>query len=152
MDKIIIRKPTNKDTKHINTLFKELICYERMFSSNIVENISIDGEYDQIFADEKSIILLAEVDNKVIGFIYGYEKELDEVFIFKEAFIEAIYVQDKYRQQGIGKKLMLEFETWCKKRSIKYVDIEVMSNNKNSLKMYEKIGYNLIKKGLRKEI
>ncbi len=152
MKKPVIRKSNENDIISINKLFAELIKFESRFSNNITSNIQIEGDYNYIFNDDKSILFVVELDNKIIGFIYAYEKELDEVFINKEVFIEAIFILEKYRNKGIGKLLMKELEKWCYAKNIKYIDIDVMKNNKEALSLYGKIGYKEVKIGLRKEL
>ena len=147
-----IRKLKLDDSDKLNNLFTKLVVFERVFSSNIVENIQTIGDYKNILKDDKSLIMVAEIDNDLVGFIYIYEKVLDEIFINKEAFIEAMYVNDEYQNQGIGKKLFNECLKWSKKRNIKIIDIDVMCYNKNAIKAYEKYGFREIKKGMRFKI
>ena len=149
---IKIRKLKKTDTKSLDKLFQELIMYEKIFTNNICENIQITGDYASIIADNKSLILVAEDEKEIIGFLYIYEKQLDEVFLQKEAFIEAMYIRESYRKKGLGKLLINEAINWATKRKIVIIDIDVMSDNLKALNAYRKYGFQEIKKGMRLQI
>lgn len=147
--KIKVRKLKLADSLKLDELFTKLILFEKRFSNNIIDNISIHGSYQEIIADSKSLILVAENDSELIGFIYIYEKQLDEIFISKEAFIEAMFVLETYRNQGIGYLLFKEAIKWSKKRNISIIDVDVMCYNIDAVDAYKKYGFKEIKKGMR---
>jgi len=149
MEKRLIRKATLEDAKDLDSLLTKLINYERKFSSNVSENIEVKGFYKNILKRDNQAIFAASCEEKVIGFIYIYEKILDETFINKEAFIDAFFVEEEYRNKGIGKSLINEAIAWAKERNIKYIDIDVMSENIKTINIYNNIGFNEIKKGMR---
>lgn len=148
----VILEATINDASRLNLLMAKLIMYERKFSNNIASEIQVTGNYLEIINDEKSIIYVAKYNNNVIGFIYAYEKTLDEIFINKEAFVEAIFIESEYQNQGIGYNLITEVIKWAKKRNIKYIDIEVMKKNESAINAYTNWGFKENKIGMRKEI
>ena len=91
----------------------------------------------------KQEIFVAKIDGKIVGYIllsskegkkngYKYRKQLE---------IEAMGVDEKYRNQGIGFKL-LEFEKFFAKEN-KFTDIRLTVNeeNENAIHLYEKVGF-----------
>jgi len=57
------------------------------------------------------------------------------------ADIEALYVKNGYRGQGVGKALIKFLEKALAERGIRHFHITTGTNNKNALSLYEKLGY-----------
>lgn len=69
----------------------------------------------QAFVKEKQLFFVVEKDKKVIGFVLG-ERTTGNVAILHE-----IYIMPKYRDHGIGDRLLKAFQNECKKRKIKAI-------------------------------
>ena len=54
-----------------------------------------------------------------------------------------LFVLEKYRGQGIGKKLVDEVINVCNKENINTLTLEVRVSNSYAIKMYEDIGFKL---------
>lgn len=150
--KYVIREFELKDINKLNVLLSKLMMFESKYSSNLVKEIEVKGNFKEILNNEKNVIFVVTINSDIIGFVSVYEKTLDEVFVNKEAFIESIYVEEEYRHLGIGKMLIHEVIKWANNRGIKYLDIEVMKGNDNAINAYLKWGFETSKIGLRKEI
>lgn len=72
-------------------------------------------------------------DNVVVGFV-GIINNKEEIYLYR------FYIDDKYRNQGIG-TLALQKLIEIAKSQNKDVSLEVMSNNALAKKLYEKIGF-----------
>lgn len=57
------------------------------------------------------------------------------------AYLEAIYLEKKYRHQGLSKQILQDFETQLKEKGIRTVNLYVFAHNQPALKLYEKRGY-----------
>ena len=65
--------------------------------------------------------------------------------------LEAIYVDETFRGQGVGKLLLESFENWAKEKYEDFViEITYINNNENAQKFYESLGYKPVKTTLRK--
>ncbi|CAM4011449.1 MULTISPECIES: GNAT family N-acetyltransferase [Flavobacterium] len=98
-----------------------------------------------IFEDklEKNFpIIVAEQDNKVVGF--GYYSE----FRFREAYkftVEhSVYVTHKEHGKGIGNLLLSELITLAKKQELHTMIAVIDSENQNSVKFHEKYGFETV--------
>ena len=58
----------------------------------------------------------------------------------KVLFIDALVVDLKFRNYGIGKTLMKEIEKIAKENNCTSVELNVWAFNENAIKFYEKIG------------
>ncbi len=113
-------------------------CYDL---SKIEELKKASGEYIRLsdlkkFIKEKQIFIVAESDKKIIGYLFGERTAGDAVLLW------LLVVHPDYRSNGIGKKLMVEFQKVCKKRKMYEIILYAPRFNKKTLHFYEKLGYN----------
>ena len=107
-----------------------------LFGNNASEESiarSLAEEYDQIVA-------IASVDGIAAGFASGrvvksicYEDHRGD--------IEALFVREEYRHQGIGKALMLFMEAAFVDRGIEHLHICVMKANDTAYGLYTGLGF-----------
>ena len=149
---IEIKKVINEEmAKECDILLTSLIQSERKYDKNIKPTFVVDSNYENKF--NKDILFLAYEDDIPVGFIYGYVKYKKGNLAYKNvAFIDALYVLDKYRNRGIAKKLIDEFDNYCKENAIKIVEIDVFKNNAVALNLYKKLGYEIEIYGMKKEL
>lgn len=82
------------------------------------------------------IILVAEVGNKVVGFvIVNCNQPLSK------AEIENIYVHPAKRRQGIGSQLVRAALAEAKKRSYEFISVLTPPNDIAAIKTYENAGF-----------
>ena len=62
----------------------------------------------------------------------------------KRAYIENISVTEKYRNQGIGEKLMKDVEEWVRQeKEIKEFGTHTSTGNERAMNLYKRLGYKL---------
>lgn len=91
-------------------------------------------------ADPKKILLIAEERGNVIAFLFGYIEENNKK-VYKVAHISFLYVNDKYRNNGIATKLIDKFLLVVKKYKVEILEVKCFKNNKNASKLYKKYGF-----------
>ncbi len=104
------------------------------------------GEMDAVYSNdyvldcikdkEMNVVLLAEVDNEVVGMLIAetWKKK-------KYSFLVNFVVMPEYRNKGIGNKLYSEYETYCKKKKLKTITALVQMSNKKMLSFCNKKGF-----------
>lgn len=130
MSEVIIRNATEKDCQD---------CFEL---SKVPELLSPTGDSVPVFwfqaiLKEKQILIVAEENKKVVGFIMG------ERLAGNVAIAHLMTVAETHRGKGIGRKLMEAFDAECRKRKM---IVTIAYGNKKSpkiLKMLEKNGFYL---------
>ena len=71
---------------------------------------------------------------KVIGYC-GIRKILDE------GYITNVAVDDRYRGNGIGYRIMELADKWAKLKNISFLTLEVRKSNYSAIKLYERCGF-----------
>ena len=89
------------------------------------------------------IILVATIDNQIVGYLTAHLKLYNPpVFKRKQtSYVHDVFVDTEFRNQGIGKILMLHLEKILKKKKVKLLRLEVHYKNKKAIKFYKKIGF-----------
>lgn len=137
---ILIRKANVKDINEIQKIakitwhdtYKELIPEE-------IQNKFLEMAYSyksMIERVENSIMLLAEKNDQVVGFINLFIKETD-------AELSAIYIYPEFQRKSIGTKLLEAAKNNLHEVSIIYVDVEI--GNIPGESFYREKGFKLYK-------
>lgn len=114
---------------------------------------SMENRLKKINADSSYLTLLAEREGRIIGLL-GMHMEYSYVSDENIGRIIAMVVHSHDRNQGIGKKLLLEAETWATQKGI--TTIVLNSGNKEERRaahaFYEKNGYKAKSTGFYKKL
>ena len=150
---LIIRRAKNEDVDILNNLFQKLLEFEKeKYDKNIKDNLSITSYFNKRVSLPTNIILIAQLENKIVGYIYSTIDSDNKIKKDLEAKIDSIYIMPKYRNKSIGTKLIDEILNILKLENVKYVFIENLVNNYSSKYLYEKLGFEVFRETRRKEI
>ncbi len=145
-----IRKAEMRDVNKLNSLLTVLIRDEKQYDDTINENFTVSNMYENYIYDLNRLILVAEEDNNIVGYIYGYITN-DEVSK-RTSVLDALYVESKYRNKGIADKLINYFKKWVSDNNIDIIDVNVCSNNIKAKNLYKKHNFKIIKETMRLDI
>ena len=112
-----IEVKTEKDCEIADSLLTELIKFESDIDKVINKNFIVKDFYSKIINKHTNMFCVyAQEDNQVLGYIYAYLKNpIGSVTFTNIICLDALYVKEEYRKQGIGKKLMGQLEIWANK-------------------------------------
>jgi ribosomal protein S18 acetylase RimI-like enzyme len=141
------KKAQTTDIEEIVNLGYELALFEKQFEPLLVVNESTKqksrSRYLKQLKDKNANFFIAKSDGDIVGYIYGFLKKypthLNESGNL--GYLEAIYVDEKFRDKGIAKKLASMILTWFQGRGVKTVELGVYSENSISIQMWEKFGF-----------
>jgi len=103
-------------------------------------------------ASGQNLLLVAKNGGKPVGFAYaGIFPEHFEVSRLVGA-IHDVYVLSEFRGRGIGKKLIIECLNRMKAAGAKLVRLQVLTENKAAIELYEKLGFKTYRYGMIKQI
>ena len=127
---LTIRLATSGDCSSVFPLAKE------MATSFEVIKECFEISFQEFLNDSSAICLVAESNTEIIGYLIGFDHR---AFYAngRVSWVEEIFVKEKDRKEGIGKKLMDEFETWCIERGSKLIGLA----SRRASSFYEAIGY-----------
>jgi ribosomal protein S18 acetylase RimI-like enzyme len=149
MEGIVIRKIKTKDIDKVAQIAMD--SYVEMFGDEM-EKEDLDYELEKrnskYFSKTKNNVLVAIIENNIIGFIefgaIGYKKEdLPKNVEIKESDIELnkIYIDADYRGKGVGKKLIQEMINIVQKSDVNNIYLDVYGENKRAVKTYNRMGF-----------
>lgn len=143
----MLKEKKNMDVRKLN--YQDILVYpneiKKYFKNVLEENFldeikmkEIEENYKKMLAftkNESALIYGAIDEGLLIGFLWAYQREVRGESRYH---ISYYVVNEKFRNQGIGKKMLELLITEAKKKSIKKIDLVVSNNNKNGLEFYKK--------------
>ena len=131
-----IKQVTNVvDADRCDELLTKLIQDERQYNDTIDDNYIVTNHFNKMLDDENIIILAYYINKTIVGYILI--RRMDN----NTCLLDGLYVEEEYRNKGIGKSLLTEAISRIKNMNVKYVDINVMYNNIIAKHIYEKLGF-----------
>ena len=148
----MIREANVDDIPSIVDLWEEMMNFHIQKSS--IYEIKADARqiYEfylkNILKSHKSIILVCEIKNKVVGYLMAEESQLPPVYKEdKIGTIVEICITEKHRNKGIGEELVAEIEKWFINKDITTIECVISDFNEISKGFWFKnkyTPYNLI--------
>jgi len=86
--------------------------------------------------DNKFVVLVAMQENIITGF-----SEMELFLEKKEARLNAIFIDEAWRDQGIAKMLIQKIINTCKHKKIQRLFLLVKENNEDAKALYSKTGF-----------
>ena len=89
-------------------------------------------------------ILIAEVDGEVAGFVTILSKvrnEEPEEGDFEYGLVSDLMVAERFRKQGLGRRLLQAAESHARARGVKWLRIGVLAGNPAADHLYASMGY-----------
>ena len=147
----IVQAKTKEDCEICDNYLSKLINYESSFDGIINQNVLVNGPAENNIKQEDVFLAYAKTDVP-IGYILGYRQfNKGKIYNKNILILEALYMDEQSRHNGVGKKLLQAFENWAKEKYDDYViEITYINSNDNARKFYESMGYKPIKTTLRK--
>ncbi len=139
--KINIVKADYKLAKQANTLLTKLIVDEKKYDENINENCIVKSLYEKFFDNNDVCLLIAMNKGEALGYIYGYIQNNGDAKLKKTAVLDALYVEENFRNKGVAKELIDAFNNWAKSNGLNYIELKVCKDNIKAINLYEKIGF-----------
>lgn len=134
-----------------NKLLEGLIFYESKLDNEIVPNSQIKDFYERTLNKSDCVIYVALVNDKIIGYVMAYIQNENKKLKNRVVSIMNIFIEEEFRNQNIGKKLIQQVEMWAKTILEKFViELDCISNNLNALEFYKNLGFNPVRIKMRK--
>ena len=99
-EKMTFRFANVEDCSILDTMLTKLIMDERKYDKSIDKNFKVQNFYQNVLG-KNNIIYLCEEENKIIGYVYA-------IINSENAVIDALYVEECYRNKKIATTLITE--------------------------------------------
>jgi len=132
-----IRPTTKDDAATLLSLIRELATYEKKPDKAVITED--DLMRDAFGQEPKFRLLIAEWNGKPVGyaaFFYFYSTYQGRAALF----LEDLFVQEKYRGNGIGKALLVEVVKLAIREKCFGMRWEVLDWNRQAIEFYQKLG------------
>ena len=133
---IVITRATKEHYKDVGALF-DLYRQFYKYKSNLKDSTKYIK--DRINQNE-SFIFICFYKKEPAGFVQLYET-FDSLNINKKLILYDLYVDKKYRKNGIGRKLMDKAKKLAKFKKIQNIELSTAKNNKKAQSLYESLDY-----------
>lgn len=116
MSEIVIREMTTSDLEAVGRLAGDLVRVHHHFDTRrFFLSEGVEEGYRWYFGkalaerDPKTVLLVAETDGAVVGYLYGSLEPRDWAKLLDaHGAVHDVFVSDRYRRRGVAKLLMLD--------------------------------------------
>ncbi|MCE5171889.1 GNAT family N-acetyltransferase [Paenibacillus profundus] len=98
---------------------------------------------EQISSDKSDFLLVLD-EGEIYGFALVVENQTPPYSMFvphKYAYLMDLVVDPVARGRGYAQELIKACSYWQKERNLDYLELNVLTNNDEALKLYEKMGF-----------
>jgi len=128
---LVIREASIDDVNGIIEVLKTIYLQDEAWARKALE---------KLLATENYVILVAELDREIVGFIDYYV--LPSVWEkWNEATINYLFIHKDYQGRGIGSKLLKEVIKQTDKMEIMELHVGTEKENKRAIRLYKKHGF-----------
>ena len=135
-----LRDATPADAARLDELLTKLIHDEAQYDSNLNGSYVVTDNYLDRIGLEGHKLLLIEDEGEIIAFLYGFLYEIPGMFVKPIAILDALYVEEAYRQ------LIYPINSFAAESGTCHVELKVLSRNETALRLYEKLSFKETKK------
>ena len=138
---MVIRKAMKSDGAALDALLTKLMRDETRYDSNLSPEVVIKDNYAQRIEEEGSSAFVAEEDGNIVGYLYGFLYQIPGMMLRPVAIMDALYVEEAYRGQGIARELFQRFREFAEEGHADRIELKVLSDNTKAMALYEALGF-----------
>lgn len=103
----------------------------------------LEYEMEQLLKSDRDALFVARVGDKTVGFAHICLRQdyVEGSQSTPVGYIEAIFIKEQYRNQGIAKRLVQAGEAWSKSRGCVEMGSDTEIDNVSSQQFHKKIGF-----------
>ena len=128
---LIIREAANKDIESVTEVLETIYLQDVAWAKRAVK---------KLLATENYVILVAELDDQIVGFIDYYI--LPSIWEkWNEATINNLFIHKDYQDKGIGSRLLEEVIKRTDEIGIVELHVGTEKDNEGAIRLYKKHGF-----------
>lgn len=90
---------------------------------------------------QSHVTLIAQRDDRRVGFLLLLDELPDEVTLLPQAFVAYMAVEPEFRRDGVGSALLSAAEDEARRRRLPFIALMVTEENAAARALYEHTGY-----------
>lgn len=94
-----------------------------------------------VLADQRCICYLAVCGDDAVGYLVGRLREGGGTRPLRLADLESMYVQERFRSQGVGAHLVARFLGWAGQHGADRAAVQAYAANERAIGFYHRIGF-----------
>lgn len=116
-------------------------AFKRPMSVSLaLQNITIE-EYSQKLCQKGTVVYEKAENGDVKGMLIAYMHDLPAD---RGSYITLLLTSDKYRNQGVGYRLVEEYKEFCSDKNISYIWANTLKISKEPGRVFEKAGFECV--------
>ncbi len=137
--RVLLRPLTHEDRQALIDLFAPTSADDRRYMRHNVNDPAVVGRWIDELDYDKVLPLVAVISDRIVGnatlhFFEGPARHRAEVRIF---------LNKEIRRRGVGSRMLLAITELAKRRSIYMVEAQIISDQTNVIKSFQKLGFEL---------
>ena len=141
---VIIEIPKSDDFESVNKLAKKVHKLHVNWNPDLfldVDEVISREDFENMLENKNMIV--AKIQDKIVGYMtFSMKEKINPVIRYRKYLaINAICVDEKNRENGIGTKLLNYAKEIGKENDCTDLFLTVNEENKNAIKLYEKFGF-----------
>lgn len=97
--------------------------------------------FAEVLADPGGVCYLATSDDEPVGYLIGRISEPSSVRPVRVAELESMYVHDRFRSQGLGRRLVEQFLGWARANHASRAAVVAYAANERAISFYRRAGF-----------
>ena len=145
----LLRPARVEDFEELNRISRQVCALHASWGNGIVVDYPYPMDYySECIQEEK--LYVAELDHRIVGYIFFYFWTAGgpAAAIRKMVSIDDIGVDEILRNQGIGKRMMMDLCDLAREKGCAAVNLYVDAPNENAIAFYEKFGFHIRNHGM----
>ncbi|MGC4021873.1 MAG: GNAT family N-acetyltransferase [Cyclobacteriaceae bacterium] len=120
-----------------------VIQAERPFNCTLKDGEIHFDDLQKLIESENAEVVVAQVDNEIIGSGYAVIKQEVDSFVKHTQFsyLGFMYVRPAHRGKGVNKAIIEKLNEWAHTKGVHEIRLQVLDGNIVAKKAYEKIGF-----------
>jgi ribosomal protein S18 acetylase RimI-like enzyme len=154
-----IREAIAEDYVALCGLFDEVDALHRSNLPHIFQKpngpVREHDYYLGLIADENVGLFVAEVGDKVVGFVHAVIRDTPAMPVFvprRYVIVDSIGVKSEYQRHGIGQMLVDTGHQWAIAKGATSIELNVYEFNQTATTFYERLGYDTVSRKMGKTL
>jgi len=145
-----IRQATTQDRHHL-TQMRHALQHHDQASNPHIWHITDQGkqkvpdQVDEMLSNQDGLVLIAEHDNRPIGFAYGSVTSREDYTPATVGFINLIYINEGHRRKGTGTRMVRRLTEFFKAHGAEEANLNYIKGNTQGENFYRKLGFEVVK-------